>query len=75
MADQTLDASGLNCPVPILRTKEALEEMVNGQVLEVISTDTGSLKDIAAFCKQTGNELLETVELHLTYTFLIKKTS
>ena len=55
MADETLDASGLNCPLPILKTKKALSKMGAGQVLEVISTDAGSVKDIEAFCNQTGN--------------------
>ena len=53
MADQVLDASGLNCPMPILKTKKALKGMSAGETLEVISTDAGSVKDLVAFCNQT----------------------
>jgi tRNA 2-thiouridine synthesizing protein A len=56
--DRDLDVKGLNCPLPILRTKKALAEMETGQVLRVQATDPGSVKDFAAFAKQTGNELL-----------------
>ncbi len=56
--DVELDTRGLNCPLPILKAKKALTAMVSGQVLKVVSTDTGSLRDFAAFAKQTGNELL-----------------
>jgi len=57
--DQELDTRGLNCPFPILKAKKALTGMQSGQLLKVISTDQGSLRDFAAFAKQTGNELLE----------------
>lgn len=73
MADKTLDASGLNCPLPILKTKKELAPMEVGQVLEVISTDAGSVKDIEAFCNQTGNELLSSEENDGRYVFEIKK--
>ena len=56
--DKSLDARGLNCPLPILKAKKALAELVSGQVLEVISTDPGSLRDFEAFTKQTGHTLL-----------------
>ena len=56
--DVELDTRGLNCPLPILKAKKALTAMTSGQVLKVVSTDTGSLRDFAAFAKQTGNELL-----------------
>ena len=56
--DKDLDARGLNCPLPILRAKKALTDMQSGQVLRIVSTDLGSVKDFQAFCKQTGNELL-----------------
>jgi tRNA 2-thiouridine synthesizing protein A len=56
--DVELDTRGLNCPLPILKAKKALTAMQTGQVLRVVSTDTGSLRDFAAFAKQTGNELL-----------------
>jgi tRNA 2-thiouridine synthesizing protein A len=56
--DIELDTRGLNCPLPILKAKKALTAMTSGQVLRVVSTDTGSVRDFAAFAKQTGNELL-----------------
>jgi TusA-related sulfurtransferase len=54
-----VDARGLNCPLPILKAKKALADMVSGQLLKVLATDTGSLRDFQAFAKQTGNELVE----------------
>lgn len=62
-ADKEVDARGLNCPLPILRTKKALSEMQSGQVLRILSTDPGSAKDFEAFARQTGNELLSQAEL------------
>lgn len=73
MADQELDARGLNCPLPILRAKKALNGMGSGQTLKIIATDPGSVKDFQAFAKQTGNELLESSEAGGEYTFFIKK--
>ena len=73
MADQVLDASGLNCPMPILKTKKTLKQMEAGQVLEVISTDAGSVKDIVAFCNQTGNKLISTQEIENKYIFTIER--
>jgi tRNA 2-thiouridine synthesizing protein A len=72
--DQELDASGLNCPLPILRAKKALSAMQTGQVLHIIATDPGAMKDFDAFAKQTGNELLESREEGGKYLFLLKKT-
>ena len=57
--DRELDARGLNCPLPILKAKKALAEMTSGQMLNVIATDAGSVRDFQAFAKQTGNELVE----------------
>ncbi len=57
--DKELDTRGLNCPLPILKAKKALAEMVSGQTLKVVATDAGSVRDFVAFAKQTGNELLE----------------
>ena len=71
--DQELDASGLNCPLPILRAKKALTGMDAGQVLHIIATDPGSVKDFDAFAKQTGNELLESKEDGGKFYFLLKK--
>jgi tRNA 2-thiouridine synthesizing protein A len=71
--DKDLDARGLNCPLPILRAKKALGELQSGQVLRIISTDPGSVKDFAAFCKQTGNELLSQSDADKEFTFFMKK--
>lgn len=71
--DQELDASGLNCPLPILRAKKALNSMQKGQILRIIATDPGSVKDFEAFAKQTGNELLESGEESGKFVFRIKK--
>lgn len=57
--DKELDARGLNCPLPILKAKKALAELSSGQVLKVVATDSGSVRDFQAFAKQTGNELIE----------------
>ena len=72
-ADKELDARGLNCPLPILRSKKALAEIGSGQILKIISTDPGSVKDFQAFAKQTGNELLSSTEAGGEYTFFMKK--
>ena len=71
--DKELDARGLNCPLPILRAKKALAEVGSGQVLKILSADPGSVKDFAAFAKQTGNELLSTAEAGGEFTFFMKK--
>ena len=71
--DKELDARGLNCPLPILRAKKSLAEMTSGQVLRIVATDPGSVKDFQAFAKQTGNELLSSAEAGSEYTFFIKK--
>ena len=71
--DQELDASGLNCPLPILRAKKAIAGLESGQVLRIIATDPGSVKDFEAFAKQTGNELLESGEEEGKFVFLMKK--
>lgn len=71
--DKELNARGMSCPLPIVKTKKALVDMSAGQVLKVISTDTGSLKDMAAFAEQTGNPLLSTVEESGEYIFYVQK--
>ncbi len=71
--DQELDASGLNCPLPILRAKKTLNSMSSGQVLHIIATDPGSVKDFEAFAKQTGNVLMESKEEGGKFHFLIRK--
>lgn len=71
--DQELDASGLNCPLPILRAKKALGSMSSGQVLRIVATDPGSVKDFEAFATQTGNELLDSSEEGGKFVFRMKK--
>lgn len=71
--DEELDASGLNCPLPILRAKKTLAKMDAGKVLHIIATDPGSVKDFEAFARQTGNELVESKEVGGKFEFLIKK--
>ncbi|WNJ98933.1 sulfurtransferase TusA family protein [Thalassospiraceae bacterium LMO-JJ14] len=73
MADQTLDTKGLNCPIPIVKAKKALADMSAGQVLEILATDPGAVKDFEAFTRKTGNELLEWNEDAGVFTFQIKK--
>jgi tRNA 2-thiouridine synthesizing protein A len=75
MADQLLDAKGLNCPLPILRAKKALKELAVGGTLEVLATDPGAVKDFEAFCRTTGNELLASKTEGKVFTFVIKRTS
>lgn len=70
----TLDTSGLNCPLPVLKAKKALRELTEGDILTVIATDPGSVKDFEAFCEATGNDLIDSKAEDGTYTFVIKKT-
>ncbi len=74
MADQLLDAKGLNCPLPILRAKKALKDVAVGGTLKVLATDPGAVKDFDAFCRVTGNELLDSKIEDGVYQFLIKRT-
>jgi len=72
--DKELDTRGLNCPLPILKAKKALTEMQSGQLLKVVSTDAGSVRDFQAFAKQTGNQLLShDAQQDSVFTFLLKK--
>jgi tRNA 2-thiouridine synthesizing protein A len=73
-ADQTLDCTGLACPMPILKTKKAVDGLKVGQVLKMIATDAGSLPDVTAWTQKTGHELLSHEENAGTFTFYIKKT-
>jgi tRNA 2-thiouridine synthesizing protein A len=75
MADQTLDAKGLNCPLPILKARKALKEVPPGGTLEILATDPGSVADFEAFCRQTGNELVEQSQDDKVYRFVIKRTA
>jgi tRNA 2-thiouridine synthesizing protein A len=73
-ANEVLDARGLSCPMPMLKTKKKLQGMQSGQVLEVLGTDPGSKNDIPAFCKKNGHELLGYEDLPEGYTrYLIKR--
>ena len=72
-ADKELDARGLNCPLPILRTKQSLAGMVSGQILRIVATDPGSMIDFQVFAEQTGNELLSLSEINKEFIFLLKK--
>ena len=71
--DVEIDTRGLNCPLPILKAKKALTAMESGQVLKVVSTDTGSVRDFAAFAKQTGNELLSQTTEGSDFIHLLKR--
>ena len=71
--NQKFDATGLNCPLPILRSKKMLAALASGDILHVICTDTGSVKDFDAFCKQSGNELLESSEVDNKFHFYVRK--
>lgn len=68
-----LDARGLNCPLPILKAKKALAEMTSGQILRVMATDPGSVRDFQAFARQTGNELVCQSENNKEFTFFMKR--
>ncbi|MDE0977949.1 MAG: sulfurtransferase TusA family protein [Arenicellales bacterium] len=72
-SNQELDARGLNCPLPILRAKKALNGMAAGEVLKIIATDPGSVKDFQAFATQTGNQLLDSSEVNSEFHFFLKK--
>jgi tRNA 2-thiouridine synthesizing protein A len=71
--DKEFDASGLSCPLPIVKTKKALADMGAGQVLRVVATDPGSVADMAAFAEQTGNELLGQGSEDKKFVFFLKK--
>lgn len=71
--DKELDARGLNCPLPILRTKKALTDLASGQILKIVATDPGAVRDFQAFSKQTGNALLASDSVDDTFVFFMKK--
>lgn len=73
MADHTLDTKGLNCPLPILKARKALQDVAAGETLEILSTDPGSVADFEAFCRQTGNELLESSNDDSVFRFVIRR--
>jgi tRNA 2-thiouridine synthesizing protein A len=72
--DHVLDAKGLNCPLPILKAKKAMKEVPTNGILQVVATDPGSVADFEAFCRQTGNELVESKTEGDTFVFLIRHT-
>ncbi|MBA4344799.1 MAG: hypothetical protein C0423_21870 [Methylibium sp.] len=72
-ADKELDTRGLNCPLPILKAKKALAEMESGQLLKVVATDPGSMRDFQAFARQTGNELVEQSKSGEEFVHLLKR--
>ncbi len=72
-ADKELDTRGLNCPLPILKAKKALAEMATGQLLKVLATDSGSVRDFQAFARQTGNELVEQTTAGAEYTHYLRR--
>ena len=74
MADETLDVKGLNCPLPILRAKKKLNSMEQNATLEVLATDPGSVADFEAFCRTTGNTMVESGENGDVYSFVIQRT-
>ena len=71
--DREVDARGLNCPLPILRTKKALNDMASGQVLRIVATDPASVRDFDAFARQTGHQLLRHDEQDGVFVFLLKR--
>jgi tRNA 2-thiouridine synthesizing protein A len=75
MADQVVDAKGLSCPLPILRAKKALTTVPVGGTLQVLATDPGAVKDFEAFCRTTGNDLLESNVEDKVFVFLIRRKS
>lgn len=75
MADQTLDVIGMNCPLPILKAKKMLNTMQQNQTLEILATDPGAVADFEAFCRTTGNTLVEAKELGDVFSFVIERTA
>jgi TusA-related sulfurtransferase len=71
--DKEIDTRGLNCPLPILKAKKALTDMLSGQLLKVVSTDAGSVRDFQAFAKQTGNELVEQQTAGTDYIHVLRR--
>ena len=71
--DKELDTRGLNCPLPILKAKKALATLQTGEVLKVVSTDPGSVRDFQAFARQTGNELVEQTNVGNEFVHLLRR--
>ena len=75
MTESLLDARGLNCPLPILKTRKALKDVAPGAALRVLASDPGAVEDFPAFCRTTGHELVEASRDGATYSFLIRRGS
>jgi tRNA 2-thiouridine synthesizing protein A len=73
MADQQVDARGLNCPMPIVKTAQAVKALASGQTVEVLATDAGSVKDFAAWSKTTGNPIIEQTSDAGVFRFVLQK--
>lgn len=73
-ADLEIDARGLNCPMPILKAKKGMRDLKPGQIMHVIATDSGAANDFPLFCKQSGNELVESTKEDGDYHFYIRKS-
>ena len=74
MAETLLDTRGLNCPLPVLRARKAMQKLAPGSVVRILATDPGTVKDFKAFCRATGHELLESLEQEGEFRFVIRKT-
>ncbi len=72
--DESLDVTGLNCPLPLLKAKQSLNRLEAGKVLEVVCTDPGSVRDFDVFSRQSGHELLKSAESEGTYTYWLRKS-
>jgi tRNA 2-thiouridine synthesizing protein A len=70
---QSLDLKGLSCPLPIIKTAQAVKQMASGDLIEIVATDPGSVPDFEAWCRTTGNELVERTEESGVYRFLVRK--
>lgn len=73
--DEVLDCKGLSCPLPILKTKQTVDKMVVGQVLEMIATDPGSVRDMDSWSRRTGHEIMETRHADGLYRYIIRKSA
>ncbi|MBZ0215794.1 MAG: sulfurtransferase TusA family protein [Fimbriimonadaceae bacterium] len=73
MADHTLDTRGMNCPIPVLKTRKVLKDIPKGETLEVLATDPGSIADVAAFCEATENKLIESENDGDVYRYVIER--
>lgn len=71
--DKEIDTRGLNCPLPILKAKKALNELTSGQMLKIVATDPGSVRDFQAFAKQTGNELVEQQTIGADFVHVMRR--